>query len=133
MELIVNRKWFTDKSTIGELLIDNMFECYTLEDAVRPVKIDGKTAIPEGKYQVIIDFSNRFKKLMPHVLNVPGFEGIRVHAGNTDANTEGCLLLGRTKTKDFIGESKLAIDTFIPKLEKGLKQGKVYITYKKGE
>jgi hypothetical protein len=132
MKLKVVRKWFTDKSTIGELFIDNVFECYTLEDVTRPkgVKIDGKTAIPIGDYKIVVDFSNRFQKLMPHVLNVPGFEGIRIHAGNTDKDTEGCLLLGQSKGSDFIGSSKLALASFLSKLENGLKSGEVRIEYK---
>lgn len=132
MKLTVNRKWFTDKSTIGELLIDDKFECYTLEDKVRAngEKIEGKTAIPYGTYQVIIDFSNRFQKDMPHVLNVPGFEGIRIHSGNTDADTEGCLLLGQSKGVDIIYNSKAAFASFFPKLQDGLKAGTVFIEYR---
>lgn len=118
MRLVLQRKWATGKSTIGELYVDGVFECYTLEDVVRSgPKVPGATAIPAGKYKIIIDMSTRFKRLMPHVLNVPGFEGVRIHSGNTDADTEGCPLLGRTKEQDFVGESKLAFDTFFPKLQ----------------
>ena len=132
MKLTVNRKWLTNTATIGELLIDGKFECYTLEDTLRDgCKLAGVTAIPDGTYKVIIDLSNRFQKLMPHVLNVPGFEGIRIHAGNTDKDTEGCLLLGRTKSSNFIGESKKALEHFIPLLEQGLKDGEVTIEYKR--
>ena len=128
MKLELIRKEFTEMSTIGDLLIDGEFFCYTLEDAVRDKKINGVTAIPYGTYEVIINFSDRFQKPMPLLLNVPNFEGIRIHSGNTAEHTEGCLLLGFTKTKDFIGNSKLAFNQFMPKLQAGLKTSKVFIT-----
>lgn len=117
MRLFLHRKHFFEKATIGELYLSGMnepvFFCHTLEDVVRPAgtKVDDQTAIPRGNYQVIIDMSNRFKKMMPHVLDVPGFEGIRIHNGNTDANTDGCVLVGKWdgKATDFIAESR---DTF---------------------
>lgn len=132
MKLTVNRNQLTNKSTIGELWIDGKFECYTLEDVCRKgIKISGQTAIPEGTYEVIIDYSNRFKKDMPHVLNVPGFEGIRIHPGNTAENTEGCLLVGMSKSNDFIGGSKAAFEKITTKLIEGLKHGKIFIEYKR--
>jgi Family of unknown function (DUF5675) len=129
MDLKVTRKVYTPHSTIGELYIDGQFECYTLEDTVRGpgIKIPGATAIPIGRYQVLIDYSNRFQRNMPHVLDVPGFDGIRIHSGNTDKDTEGCILLGKTEGNDFIGHSKEEFDQFFAKLEDGLMQGKVYI------
>ena len=114
MIIKVNRKWYTEKSTIGLLSIDGIKCCFTLEDCKRDdgVKIDGQTAIPAGEYPVILDYSNRFKKIMPHVLNVPGFEGIRIHCGNTDADTEGCLLVGSNKGVDEIFNC-LSVFTYI--------------------
>lgn len=119
MNLILQRKWATKVSTIGELSIDGKFECFVLEDVVRPdgVKVDGKTAIPAGTYKVIVDMSTRFKRPMPHILDVKNFSGVRIHSGNVSENTEGCLLLGRTRQVDFIGESKLAFEAFFPKLQ----------------
>jgi hypothetical protein len=118
MRLVLQRKWATEVSTIGELLIDGRFECYTLEDAVRTgPKVPGKTAIPAGTYKVIIDMSTRFKKLMPHILDVKGFSGVRIHSGNTSENTEGCPITGRIRKKDYVGESKLAFDVFFAKLQ----------------
>jgi len=131
MKLELIRKEFTEHSTIGDLLIDGQFFCFTLEDVVRDVKIPGQTAIPYGSYEVITDYSNRFKKVMPLLLNVPGFDGVRIHSGNTDKDTEGCVLIGFTKTKDFIGESKKAFLEFLPKLQAGLKEGKVRINIDK--
>ena len=73
MELRVERTDFSENSTIGKLYVDDQFECYTLEDKVRPVKIKGKTAIPEGRYEVIINHSQRFNRLLPLFLDVPDF------------------------------------------------------------
>ena len=130
MELKILRKEFTENSTIGDFLIDGEFYFYVLEDMIREpgVKVPGKTAIPEGRYKVIIDQSTRFKRAMPHVLNVPGFEGIRIHAGNTDKDTEGCPLLGYTKSKDFVGNSRLAFNRFFDILYEALIHDKVYLT-----
>lgn len=130
MQLKLNRKELTSKSTIGELLINDEFFCYVLEDVVRApgVKVKGQTAIPVGTYEVVIDMSARFKKLMPHILDVPMFEGIRIHSGNKAEDTEGCLLLGISKSVDFVGRSKEAFDLFFHKLVEGLKEGKVFIT-----
>jgi len=129
MNLRVSRKTLTDKSTTGELLIDDKFFCYTLEDVVRPdgVKVQNKTAIPAGTYSVIIDVSVRFQRLMPHILNVPGFDGIRIHNGNTDADTDGCILLGFSQNVDFVGRSKEAFSQFFTVLQVALKSGTVSI------
>jgi hypothetical protein len=128
MKLLLKRLHKTDKSTIGELSIDGKFEAYTLEDVERDVKVFGKTAIPKGTYEVIMTMSNRFKKMMPLLLNVEGFTGVRIHSGNDATQTEGCLLLGTTRGVDFIGGSRDAIAKFYPKLESALKVGKVTIT-----
>jgi len=117
MQITVKRLHKTDTSTIGELLIDGIFECYTLEDIERPVKIKAETAISKGTYKVIINQSNRFKRLMPLLLNVPNFEGVRIHAGNTNHDTEGCILVGRTRSKDFIGQSRKAYDKLFKKMQ----------------
>jgi len=129
MELKIIRKEFTENSTIGELYIDSSFYCFTLEDMIREpgVKIAGKTAIPEGRYRVIIDQSNRFRRAMPHILDVPMFEGIRIHAGNTAASTAGCPLLGFQKGKDWIGESRLAFNQFFDKLYMSLAHEEAWI------
>jgi hypothetical protein len=110
MNLLLTRFKATDKSTIGTLAIDGAFFCYTLEDALRwPMqKIQDKTAIDPGVYNVIIDFSQRFKRLMPHVMDVPNFTGIRIHSGNTDADTSGCILLGTSYSVDRIAGSRVA-------------------------
>lgn len=88
--------------TISAVVLDGARLLYILEDTVRekpgvPVsewKVPGKTAIPAGRYEIVIDMSTRFGKLMPHLLNVDGFSGIRIHPGNTEFDTEGCLIPG---------------------------------------
>ena len=132
MKIKVVRHTFTDKSTIGDLFIDDKWECYTLEDKVRenPVqsvdewKIKGETAIPVGIYELIVDRSHRFQRQLPHILGVPGFTGVRVHAGNNDKNTEGCVLLGQNMKKNWIGKSRLAFDSFFEKLLEALAENK---------
>lgn len=126
MELRINRFKYGTKSTIGKLFINGVQECYTLEDVVRKdgTKVDGQTAIPAGTYQVIIDDSTRFKRPMPHILRVPNFDGVRIHSGNTDADTEGCILLGTTvENEDLISGSKDAFNRFFPKLKTALDAG----------
>ena len=117
MVIQIKRLYKTNNSTIGELYIDGVFECYTLEDKEREIKIKSETAIPKGKYKVIINKSNRFKKLLPLLLNVPNFEGVRIHPGNTNHDTEGCILTGTTKGKDFIGNSRIAFSRLFRKMQ----------------
>jgi hypothetical protein len=118
MIIHVKRLYNTENSTIGELTVDGVFECFTLEDKERPVKIKSETAIPKGTYKVIINMSNRFKKLLPLLLNVPNFEGVRIHPGNSNHDTEGCILVGRTRSKDYIGQSRKAFDSLFLKMQK---------------
>jgi len=125
---------FEDR-TIGGFYIDGHWECWTLEDTDRylergGIKIPKETAIPRGRYQVIIDDSFRFKRPMPHILDVPQFTGIRIHILNTPAETEGCIGLGQDidwNTKNLL-RSRLAFEEFFPKLEWGLSKGKVWIS-----
>lgn len=108
-----------DSYTIGHLYIDyengetHLF-CDTLEDKVRIpfIKVKGETAIPAGKYIMVLDFSVRFQREMPHILDVPGFEGIRIHKGNTIEDTEGCILLGQNKVKGGLVKSAITFDAF---------------------
>lgn len=100
--------------TLGDLYVDGTFQCFTLEDVDRRlenggVKIKGETAIPLGTYQVTIDFSQRFQRPMMHVLDVPQFAGIRIHAGNNVTNTEGCILVGEDIDRDTVIRSRLAL------------------------
>lgn len=84
-----------DRNIIGDLFIDGIFYCHTLEDEKRAdgVKVYGKTAIDDGEYVVKLTISNRFKRIMPILLDVPMFKGIRIHGGNTSKDTLGCILV----------------------------------------
>ena len=142
MRLDLHRTTFTKQSTIGELSVDGVFECYVLEDVVRPVgapKVFGKTAIPTGTYAVRVTFSNHFQRLMPLLVNVPGGDihfgglriedcGVRMHSGNDAADTEGCPLLGLDKGVDFVGRSRLAFEQFFPPLQAAVAAGQVLLT-----
>ena len=118
MLIVIRRLYKGEKSIIGEMTVDGIFECFTLEDVERPIKIKGETAIPKGTYKVIINQSNRFKRQLPLLLNVPGFEGVRIHSGNTNHDTEGCILVGQTRYKEFIGKSRKAFDKLFKKMQK---------------
>jgi hypothetical protein len=128
MKLELKRLERTEKSTIGELYVNGKFECYTLEDVERKEKVYGETAIDKGTYQVVVTYSNAFKQNMPLLLNVPKFQGIRIHSGNTAKNTLGCILVGQTRSADFIGNSRLAYKSLFSKIKDAAKKEKIYIT-----
>lgn len=129
MQMTLERFEFGEDYTIGKLYLDGIYECYTLEDRVREEKVAGKTAIPTGTYKVVVDFSNRFKREMPHILNVMNFEGVRIHSGNTDKDTEGCILLGLIwNGGNYIGNSRAAYKHFFERLKLELKNEPVILT-----
>lgn len=125
MKLHLVRDVLTPDFTLGRLAINGVFACFTCEDAVRQVegrpvedwKIHGKTAIPKGDYIVIINYSNRFRRELPLLLEVPGFTGVRIHSGNTAVDTEGCLLVGKSRAKNGVGQSRLAFEDLFQKIE----------------
>jgi hypothetical protein len=126
-EIHVRRVQFTSISTIGELWLGDWRECWTLEDCVRKIKIPKVTAIPAGRYEVIINFSNRFQRQLPLLLKVPNFDGVRIHPGNKDTDTEGCILVGSSRGVDFIGESRLAFNRLFDEMQRVINKGKVFI------
>lgn len=117
---------------ISKLHVDNEFQCYVLEDEVREIetrpcqewKIPGRTAIPSGTYEVVIDYSQRFKRFLPRLLDVPCFEGIRIHPGNTQADTEGCLLVGEWTGGDSIHDSRAQFTKLFARLMDAKQGGK---------
>ena len=118
----LKRHLLSDTATLGDVYVDGVFVCHSLEDVVRlddpstpqdeGEKVWGKTAIPAGVYRVIINMSPKFKKLLPRLLDVPGFDGILIHKGNTAEDTHGCILVGDAFAKDTLkgGSSTPAFD-----------------------
>lgn len=135
-QLRLIREVFKEDFTIGQLSTP-VGTFFSLEDAFREVmgspvadwKIPGQTAIPMGNYRVIINFSQRFQKHLPLLLDVPGFQGIRIHAGNTHEDTEGCILIGngRDVKRGIVTNSRAAMNLFQPALEQWLAKGDVYL------
>lgn len=127
-----------DTYTIGKLYINGEYFCDTLEDKVRDLnkngvfdngekKIYGQTAIPYGTYNVKWTYSNKFKKYMPLIENVPSFAGIRIHAGNSSADTQGCVLVGENKAVGKVLNSKNTVNKLYPIIEKACKNDSVTI------
>jgi hypothetical protein len=94
-QILLIRKYHSVRNSIGEIYINGDFFSYSLEDCPRQkgIKIPGETSIPEGLYKIIVSYSNRFKRDMPLLLDVPGFNGIRCHSGNSEENSSGCILI----------------------------------------
>jgi hypothetical protein len=120
----LTRFGLVNEATPGFLTIEGRFLCWTLEDRVReqvgvPVeqwKVPGKTAIPVGTYPLRVTWSPRFKTMLPHVDQVPGFSGVRIHAGNTVEDTEGCILVGLRRDGDRVWDSRIALDQLLQRL-----------------
>lgn len=104
IKLLVKREFFAETYTIGKLYVDGVYFCDTLENPVRPegIKIPNETAIPYGTYEVIVNFSPKFKRILPRLLNVPMFDGILIHRGNSVKDTSGCILVGENKVKGMV-------------------------------
>lgn len=141
MKLTLKRIALRPTYTIGKLYIDDVYFCDTIEDTVRDLnkngkfdngekKIHSKTAIPYGTYEIKWTYSPRFKKYTPQLMNVPSFEGIRIHAGNTSADTEGCLVLGKNKQVGKVLNSRDTINKFYPIIKEACSNGKVTIEIK---
>jgi hypothetical protein len=131
MRLELQRKWFTEQSTIGELYIEGVRQCFVLEDRFRlpwDAKVYGRTCIPCGTFPVAITHSPRFGIEMPLLLNVPGFSGVRIHTGNSPADTEGCLLPGLERDADRVLQSREAYASLFEKLSRSTEQISITIT-----
>jgi hypothetical protein len=103
-------RYKSDKTaTLGKLGIDGKFFCYTLEDEFRTVKVFGETRIPAGTYNVLWTPSARFGREMLLIDMVPGFSGIRIHAGNTEKDTSGCILVGQEVVDMMLIKSRAAL------------------------
>jgi len=135
MNLRLQRLVQSYDATIGELYTNDLWQCWTLEDQIiEGPKVLGKTAIPPGKYEVIINWSQRFGRLMPLLLNVPQFEGIRIHSGNTAEDTEGCILVGQQRIgNNRIGLSRVAYKEVFQILQTAAKKEKIFIEISNAE
>ncbi len=139
MQLTLKRPAITDTPfTISELFIDGIFFSHVIEDRdrglykadtlqyIESIKVKHETAIPYGQYQVVMSFSNKFQAYLPELLDVPGFAGIRIHAGNTQADSSGCLLPG-VKTGNKVLQSRVTTASLISLIKKRSKLEKVFI------
>lgn len=129
MKLLLVRDAYTLTSTLGKLYVDGSYQCETLEDCDRQLETGGDkqqdaTAIPRGIYVVTIDFSTRFGKDMPHVLDVPQFTGVRIHPGNSSQDTHGCVLVGLRRGADYVSQSVVAFTQLYVKLDAAIEAGK---------
>ena len=143
MKIDIIRDTFTNVSTIGKMYINDTYFCNTLEDVdrdllststpeeIKDTKVYGQTAIPYGRYEVILSYSDKFKKYLPLLLNVPGYAGIRIHAGNTSIDTLGCILVGEKREKDKILESLKAMTRLLGLITKVSKKEKIVLTVTK--
>lgn len=140
LNLKLERKWKKEKYTIGNLFINGVFFSNVLEDKTRglrqdmtleeikKIKIHGQTAIPSGRYEIRVTLSARFRRQLPVLLNVPGYVGVRIHPGNTDANTEGCLLPGKNDRVGQVSNSRATMAILQQRIEETIAQGgKVFI------
>lgn len=118
MDIEIKRIYKGAEYTIGRLSIDGKYFCDTLEDTVRApgVKVRGKTAVPAGRYRVVLSESPRFKRILPLLVDVPNFEGVRIHPGNTAKDTEGCLLVGFNQLKGKVVASRATFQKLFEKL-----------------
>ncbi len=127
MKLRVERLWKKDTYTIGRLYVDDKYFCNTLEDTVRDLskekKIPGKTAIPYGEYKVVFNWSPKFGRNLPRLLNVPAFEGILIHPGNTADDSAGCILVGRNTEVGRLTESRYTSDKLNVLIEDAQRKG----------
>lgn len=149
MEIEVLRNTFSKKSTISNVIVNGKSECYFLEDCdrgltsdmplelIKKIKVFGQTCIPYGRYRVIVTKSERFSKLaghdvyLPLIMNVPGYDGVRIHSGTKPEDTEGCPLTGTEKNTDNVSNSRTAFIKINDKINLALKTEEVWITFKK--
>ena len=130
MELKVKRIAKRDTYTIGKLYVDGEYFCDTIEDRdrglndsmsveeIKKIKVYGETAIPTGRYRVTLSYSVKFKKMLPEILNVKGFTGIRIHSGNTAKDSLGCILVGKNTVVGQVTSSRATFDRLMLKLNK---------------
>ena len=130
MLIKIDRTWKKDGYTISRLYVNGeLFGCNTLEDTdrglrqdmqleeIKKKKVYGQTAIPRGSYECVYTYSNRFKKMLPLLKDVPGFDGIRIHSGNSAKDTEGCILVGLNLKKGMVLNSREWTNKLVSKMK----------------
>ena len=143
MEIKLIRKYYQAKYTIGRLYVNNRFFSDCLEppsqhltercsmDTIQNAKNKGYRAIPTGRYRILITRSRRFGRWLPLLMNVKGFEGIRIHAGNKPEDTRGCILLGFNRRKGYVLDSTRCVLTLVKMMTEAMEKGeKVFVTVK---
>lgn len=141
MEILLIRENFTEEYTEGKMFIDGVYTCDTIEDCDRGLNMDmsedeilkkkvyGKTAIPIGRYKIIIDYSNKYGKMLIHILNVKGFDGIRIHSLNEASQSLGCIGPGVKTAPGWVSKSRDTYKIIHSKVEEALNRGEeVFIT-----
>lgn len=134
MKLRLERKYFKETYTIGNLYINGSFFSNTLEDKNRDVnkngkfdnsetKVYGETCIPFGTYKIILTMSPKFKRELPRLLNVPSFEGVLIHRGNTAKDSAGCILVGENKAVGKVLNSTLYEERLIKMIKNAISRG----------
>lgn len=115
--------------TLGRVYLDNVFFCQSCEDEDRFLeggvteKQDGRTAIPRGRYRLTTSFSQRFQRVLPLVLDVPGFTGVRIHGGNRAEDSHGCILVGKVRTATGIAQCADTVQRIIEQIDGGAELG----------
>ena len=125
MNIVIKRIFCGENYSIGRLFLDGKYFCDTLEDTVRPagVKVPGQTAVPAGTYGLKLNKSPRFGRVIPLLVEVPGFTGVRIHAGNCAADTEGCILVGFNQIKGRLVVSRATEKRLCEKLQEAADKG----------
>lgn len=127
MNLRVERLWKKAGYTVGRLYVDGRLYCNTLEDVVRDLnkeaKVSGKTAIPAGVYRVVYNWSPKFGRNLPRLLNVPYFDGILIHPGNSADDSAGCILVGKNTEVGRLTESRYTSDRLNVLIEEAQRRG----------
>jgi hypothetical protein len=135
VKLKLERKFLNENSTEGNLYVDGKWFCHVIEDKVRAKpgewdnshKVYAKTAIPYGNYQVLVTWSNRFKRMLPLLINVPDFQGIRIHNGRTETSSAGCLIVSYKAGKGYVINDKKAMNDLTDMISEAQKKSKVFI------
>lgn len=136
MKLRLERLWPKKDYTVGRLYVDDRLFCNTLEDRIvdknkngvfdgDEKKVYGESAIPYGTYKIIYNWSPKFGRNLPRLLNVPHFEGILIHPGNTAADSAGCILVGKNTEVGRLTNSRYISDELNKLIDEAQQKGEL--------